>query len=78
MKFSVHVQGDRKLWSFDFEGDAAYWQDWLDDGLEVYEKLGEVEIGKGVSEWIGEMDEFNQEQVKDYFEKGDEDDGKVN
>jgi len=22
MKFSVHVQGDRKLWSFDFERDA--------------------------------------------------------
>ena len=51
MKFSVHVQGDRKKWSFDFEGDAKYWGEWLDDGLEVYQKLGETEIGKGVSDW---------------------------
>ena len=77
MKFSIHIQGDSKLWSFDFEADPAYWQDWLDDGLEVYEKLGEVEIGKGVSDWIEELDEFNKRQVRDYFE-GDEDNGKVN
>ena len=78
MKFSIHVQGDNHLWSFDFEADPAYWQDWLDDGLEVFEKVGEVELGKGVSDWIEELDEFNQEQVKDYFEKGDDEDGKVN
>lgn len=72
MKFSIHVQGDRKKWSFDFEGDAKYWGEWLDDGLEVYQKLGETEIGKGVSDWIGELDEFNQEQVRNYFEEGDE------
>lgn len=77
MKFSIHVQGDKHQWSFDFEGDAQNWQTWLDDGLEVFEKVGEVEIGKGVSDWIGELDEFNQKQVKDYFENGDDKDGKT-
>jgi hypothetical protein len=77
MKFSIHVQGDSKLWSFDFEGDPRYWDEWLADGLEMYEKLGETEIGKGVSDWIRELDEYNQGQVKDYLEKGDEDDDNV-
>lgn len=74
MKFSIHVQGDHKLWSFDFEADPAHWQTWLDDGLEVYQKIGEVEIGKGVSDWIEGLDEFNQKQVRDYFENGDSED----
>ena len=70
MKFSIHVQGDRHQWSFDFEADEQYWQDWLEDGLEVYEKIGEVEIGKGVADWMNELDEFNKKQVRDYFEDG--------
>jgi hypothetical protein len=71
MRFSVHVQGDTKQWSFDFEADPAYWQEWLDDGLEVFQKVGEVEIGKGVADWMNELDEFNKENVKKYFENGD-------
>lgn len=77
MKFSVHVQGDHHQWSFDFEADPQFWDEWIADGLEVYQKIGEVEIGKGVSEWINELDEFNQEQVRDYFEGDSEDDGKI-
>ncbi len=45
MKFTIVVRGNRDEWAFDFDGDEAYWQDWLDDGLEVYaEDMPEEEL----------------------------------
>ena len=33
--FSIEVQGREHTWSFPFEADSRYLQDWLDDGLDV-------------------------------------------
>lgn len=33
---SITVKGKRHNWIFEFDGDTKYWQDWIDDGLDVY------------------------------------------
>lgn len=34
-KFSITVKGKENTYSFNFIADDKYWQEWLDDGLEV-------------------------------------------
>ena len=41
---SITVHGNEKDWSFQFEGDDEFLDDWRDDGLEVDEVLWEVGI----------------------------------
>ena len=36
---SITVQGKTKLWSFDFDGDDQYLDEWREDGLEVDEVI---------------------------------------
>lgn len=38
-RFAVTVRGKAHEWSFTFTGHPEHLQDWLDDGLEVYEVL---------------------------------------
>ncbi len=33
--FQITIKGKTEEWAFDFEADEKYWQDWLDDGLNV-------------------------------------------
>lgn len=43
---SVTVRGKAHTWSFHFDGDPKYLQEWRDDGLEVYE------IYNSFPEWL--------------------------
>jgi len=33
--FSIEIKGKHYNWAFDFDGDTKYWQEMLDDGLNV-------------------------------------------
>ncbi len=33
--FSITVKGKTKEWSFNFEADEKYWNDWTEDDLDV-------------------------------------------
>jgi hypothetical protein len=41
---TITIQGKHKLWSFTFEGDPAYLEEWRRDGLEIDEVISSVEV----------------------------------
>jgi len=48
-KMSIEVRGKRKEWSFEFEGDDKYLQEWWDDGLNV------MIITETIPEWVSDF-----------------------
>ena len=42
--FSITVNGINKQWSFNFEGDDQFLEEWRDDGLEIDEVIAEIDF----------------------------------
>ena len=59
----IEVKGKTKTWGFNFYGDPKHLQEWLNDGLDVYEILNIVPewvVDYGLSKpWIFFQDLFN-------------------
>lgn len=45
-RLSITVRGKHKTWSFHFDGDPQYLQEWRDDGLEI------DELYYSIPEWL--------------------------
>ena len=54
-KFSIHVKGKNKNWSFTFIGEEEHLQDWIADGLEVYRVDEEIEVAEEEYKMIKRM-----------------------
>jgi hypothetical protein len=69
---SITVKGKNHTWSFDTYADPVYLDEWLDDGLEIYEvsnsiPMWVVEYGL-VKPWCFMQDIFN---LNNPFKSGD-------
>ena len=42
--FSITINGINKQWSFNFEGDDQFLEEWRDDGLEIDEVVAEIDF----------------------------------
>ena len=62
-RFLIITWGKEKAWSFMFMGDDRHLDDWLEDGLEVYEVVNTVPmwaVNLGLTRiWILAQDIFN-------------------
>lgn len=41
---SITVEGNNKRWSFEFEGDDEFLEEWREDGLEVDEIVATIDF----------------------------------
>lgn len=41
---SITVQGINHIWSFEFEGDDKFIEEWREDGLEIDEIVAEIDF----------------------------------
>jgi hypothetical protein len=62
-EMAVTVRGKQHEWSFHFDGDPKYLQEWRDDGIEVYEIYNSIPMWVADAEltriWCFVQDCFN-------------------